>query len=69
MYDEGADIGQVSGSLSPEALEEINKHQLVDGREYPCSICGKRYTAPTVYRCICGLRVCKYCENEHTSGW
>lgn len=69
MFDEGADIGQVSGSLTPEALEIINKHKLIDGKEYSCQHCGKTYTAPFVYRCICGCRCCKNCENDHVNGW
>jgi hypothetical protein len=63
--DEGEDIGQVSGSLTPEALDEINKHQLIDGKEYTCQICGKKRVAPFVYRCICGLRVCESCSSDH----
>ncbi len=69
MFDEGADIGQVNGSLSPEAAKTIAEHTLINGKQYDCQICGKNFTAPDVYRCICGLRVCKYCANDHESGW
>lgn len=68
-FDEGASIGQVNGMLTPEAAEEIKKHQLIDGKQYSCEICGKTFTAPEVSRCICGLRICNKCSYEHENGW
>ena len=66
---EGEDIGQVNGLLTPEALEVINAHELIKGKEYKCDICYKTYTAPFVYRCFCGLKVCHNCAKDHESGW
>ncbi len=67
-FDEGADIGQVNGLMSPEAAKIISAHRLVEGKEYSCQVCGKSYAAPFVSRCGCGLRVCDNCMSDHYNG-
>jgi hypothetical protein len=66
--DEGADIPLCYGLLTPGHLEMVNKHQLVEGKQYVCDHCGRTYTAPFVYRCVCGCKCCKNCESDHVNG-
>lgn len=69
MIDEGEDIPVLSGTVTPEHVDRINAHQLIDGKSYKCDVCYKDHVAPFVSRCICGMKVCENCISEHESGW
>lgn len=62
------DIPQVNGVLSSDALNQINANSLENGKDYTCQICGGVKIAPAISRCICGLRVCDKCMNDHYNG-
>ncbi len=64
---ENKPIPPLSGRLTPEHLEKVNSHQLIDGKSYGCDHCGKTHVAPYVRRCICGLIICDGCADDHES--
>jgi len=65
--DEGRDIPQINGLVTPEDLQSLSNSQLIEGKTYVCEICCKPFAVPFIYRCICGLRICKHCENDHVN--
>lgn len=65
---EGSDLPQTNGLLTPEACDDVNSHQLLAGHDYVCQVCGRTITAPGIYRCVCGLRICNGCSSDHESG-
>lgn len=64
---EGRDIPVLSGVVTPEHIARINSAQLIDGNEYSCDRCGRKFRAPEVYRCICGMKICNGCYPAHES--